>query len=105
METFERDSEYIIRQAGLETLLLNKLPHKKIKSITNQSSGETKNYIERYKITFFIKLSEQLKILYFRYFSQIDIETLNQLLDVYGPDFELFGYNSTKYMKIVQSNI
>lgn len=47
METFQRDSEYIIRQAGLETLLLDKLPHKKIKSITNQSSGETKNYIER----------------------------------------------------------
>lgn len=53
METFERDSEYIIRQAGLETLLLNKLPHKKIKSITNQSSGQTKNYIEKYYKLFF----------------------------------------------------
>uniref|UniRef100_A0A182PPS5 Carbohydrate sulfotransferase n=1 Tax=Anopheles epiroticus TaxID=199890 RepID=A0A182PPS5_9DIPT len=29
METFQRDSEYIIRQAGLETLLLNKMPRTK----------------------------------------------------------------------------
>lgn len=47
VETFKRDSDYIIRQAGLETLLLNKLPQKKIKSITNQSNSETKNYVTK----------------------------------------------------------
>lgn len=47
VETFKRDSEYIIRQAGLEMLLLNKLPAKKIKSITNQSTEATKNYITK----------------------------------------------------------
>lgn len=62
---------------------MNKLPQKKIKSITNQSNSETKNLIAKY-------------------FGQIDGNTLMDLLDVYGPDFELFGYNSTKYFDIVQ---
>lgn len=47
LETFQRDSEYIIRQAGLETLLLNKLPRKKIKAITNQANSNTKHYVTK----------------------------------------------------------
>lgn len=38
METFQRDTEYIIRQAGLETLLLNKVPKTKEQKITNRSA-------------------------------------------------------------------
>lgn len=38
METFRRDSEYIIRQAGLETLLLNKVPKTKEQKIANRSA-------------------------------------------------------------------
>lgn len=28
---------------------------------------------------------------------------LKDLLQIYGPDFDLFGYNSTKYFDIVKS--
>lgn len=37
METFQRDTEYIIRQAGLETLLLDKVPKMREQKITNRS--------------------------------------------------------------------
>lgn len=105
METFQRDSEYIIRQAGLETLLLDKLPRKKIKAITNQASSKTKNYVAKYarnifslyNIVFFFFNNYA-----FRYFSQMDSDTLTKLLAVYGADFDLFGYNSTKYYELVQ---
>lgn len=29
---------------------------------------------------------------------------LKDLLKIYGPDFDLFGYNSTKYFDIVKSD-
>lgn len=29
---------------------------------------------------------------------------LKDLLQIYGPDFDLFGYNSTKYFDIVKSS-
>lgn len=51
VETFKRDSEYIIRQAGLETLLLNKLPKKKIRTISNRSTSNTTLLIPRYRIS------------------------------------------------------
>lgn len=48
METFQRDTEYIIRQSGLETLLLNKLPAgKKIRSISNESTHQTAKLIHK----------------------------------------------------------
>lgn len=37
-----------------------------------------------------------------RYFAQLDTELLQGLLVIYEPDFELFGYNSTKYHDLVQ---
>lgn len=37
-----------------------------------------------------------------RYFSQIDEELLQQILDIYQLDFDLFQYDSTKYAKMVQ---
>uniref|UniRef100_A0A182MUA9 Carbohydrate sulfotransferase n=1 Tax=Anopheles culicifacies TaxID=139723 RepID=A0A182MUA9_9DIPT len=84
METFQRDSEYIIRQAGLETLLLNKMPRYKARWITNRSASDTRNLIPRY-------------------FAQIDEKLLTDVLEIYQLDFELFGYNSTKYYSYVQS--
>ncbi|XP_035778874.1 carbohydrate sulfotransferase 11-like [Anopheles albimanus] len=84
METFQRDSEYIIRQAGLETLLLNKMPRYKARWITNRATSDTKNLIPRY-------------------FAQIDEKLLTDVLEIYQLDFELFGYNSTKYYSYVQS--
>lgn len=48
METFQRDTEYIIRQAGLETLLLNKVPKVKEQKISNRSSkNETSSLIPK----------------------------------------------------------
>ncbi|XP_050100964.1 carbohydrate sulfotransferase 11-like [Anopheles aquasalis] len=84
METFQRDSEYIIRQAGLETLLLNKMPRYKARWITNRATSDTRNLIPRY-------------------FAQIDEKLLTDVLEIYQLDFELFGYNSTKYYSYVQS--
>ncbi|XP_062547930.1 carbohydrate sulfotransferase 11 [Armigeres subalbatus] len=82
VETFQRDSEYIIRQAGLESLLLNKLPRSRLRSITNRAVSNTKNLTPRY-------------------FSQIDERLLTEVLEIYQLDFELFGYNSTKYYSYV----
>ncbi|CAG9799276.1 unnamed protein product [Chironomus riparius] len=83
METFDRDSEYIIRQAGLETLLLNKVPNTKVSKISNRSKNNTASLISRY-------------------FSQIDRHLLEDILEIYQLDFDLFNYNSSKYWKIVQ---
>ncbi|XP_021702733.1 carbohydrate sulfotransferase 11 [Aedes aegypti] len=86
VETFQRDSEYIIRQAGLETLLLNKLPRSRMRTITNRAASNTRNLTPRY-------------------FSQIDERLLTEVLEIYQLDFELFGYNSTKYYSYVQDSI
>ncbi|XP_073820893.1 carbohydrate sulfotransferase 11 [Musca autumnalis] len=83
VETFNRDSEYIIRQAGLESLLLGKLPKSALKRIGNLSKGaKTHNSLEKY-------------------FSEIKRSTLDQLIDIYKLDFELFDYNYTKYYDFV----
>lgn len=47
VETFKRDSEYIIRQAGLDTILFNTLPKRKIGKISNKSTGDTKSLIPK----------------------------------------------------------
>jgi chondroitin 4-sulfotransferase 11 len=47
METFQRDTEYIIRQAGLDTLLLNKVPKAKEQKITNRAKESTKALIPK----------------------------------------------------------
>lgn len=40
----------------------------------------------------------------YRYFSQIDEDLLQQVLDIYQLDFDLFDYDSSKYNKMVQKN-
>lgn len=45
METFQRDTEYIIRAAGLETLLLNKVPKNNEMKITNRSPKNDTNQL------------------------------------------------------------
>lgn len=53
VETFQRDTEYIIRQTGLETLLLNKMPvGKKVHSIRNGSARQTAKLITKYVTNF-----------------------------------------------------
>ncbi|XP_026844032.1 carbohydrate sulfotransferase 11 [Drosophila persimilis] len=85
-ETFQRDSEFIIRQAGLETLLLGlgKLPQRKQRRIGNQARSGIKS-----------------EAVVERYFADIDRSTLDQLLKIYRIDFELFDYDYRKYYDMV----
>lgn len=85
-ETFQRDSEYIIRQAGLESLLLGlgKLPQRKLRKIGNQARSGVKS-----------------EALVERYFDDLDRSTLDQLLKIYRIDFELFDYDYRKYYDMV----
>ncbi|EDW64577.1 carbohydrate sulfotransferase 11 [Drosophila virilis] len=85
-ETFQRDSEFIIRQAGLESLLLGKLPRRKLRKIANRARNGVK--------------SEELVE---RYFADLDRSTLDQLLKIYRIDFELFDYDYLKYYNMVHS--
>jgi hypothetical protein len=41
----------------------------------------------------------------FRYFSLIDEELLTQILEIYQLDFDLFDYDSSKYLKMVQKSV
>ncbi|KAH8408173.1 hypothetical protein KR222_006147, partial [Zaprionus bogoriensis] len=84
-ETFQRDSEFIIRQAGLESLLLGKLPRRKLRKIGNlgRSSGVKSELLAE------------------RYFADLDRTTLDQLLKIYRIDFELFDYDYMKYYDMV----
>ncbi|KAH8282916.1 hypothetical protein KR054_010720 [Drosophila jambulina] len=85
-ETFQRDSEFIIRQAGLESLLLGlgKLPQRKQRKIGNQARSGVKS-----------------EVLVERYFADLDRSTLDQLLKIYRIDFELFDYDFRKYYDMV----
>uniref|UniRef100_A0A6P4DUA6 Carbohydrate sulfotransferase n=1 Tax=Drosophila rhopaloa TaxID=1041015 RepID=A0A6P4DUA6_DRORH len=85
-ETFQRDSEFIIRQAGLESLLLGlgKLPQRKQRKIGNHARSGVKS-----------------EALVERYFADLDRSTLDQLLKIYRIDFELFDYDYRKYYDMV----
>ncbi|CAD7078881.1 unnamed protein product [Hermetia illucens] len=83
VETLQRDTDYIIRQAGLEALLLGKLPKSRMRKISNRAAHNTRGLIEKY-------------------FSQVDRKTLDEIINIYRLDFELFNYNLTKYYDIVQ---
>ncbi|XP_034100413.1 carbohydrate sulfotransferase 11 [Drosophila albomicans] len=83
-ETFQRDSEFIIRQAGLESLLLGKLPRRKLRKIGNLARSGIKS-----------------EALVERYFADLDRTTLDQLLKIYRIDFELFDYDFLKYYDMV----
>ncbi|EDV57849.1 carbohydrate sulfotransferase 11 [Drosophila erecta] len=85
-ETFQRDSEFIIRQAGLESLLLGlgKLPQRKQRKIGNQARSGIKS-----------------EALVERYFADLDRSTLDQLLKIYRIDFELFDYDYRRYYDMV----
>ncbi|KAH8412876.1 hypothetical protein KR009_006440, partial [Drosophila setifemur] len=86
-ETFQRDSEFIIRQAGLETLLLGlgKLPRRKQRKIGNQAHSGVKT-----------------EALVERYYAELDRSTLDQLLKIYRIDFELFDYDYRRYYDMVR---
>lgn len=86
VETFNRDSEYIIRQAGLESLLLGKMPLSTLEKVGNLAKG--------------LKTDRLVA----KYFKDIDQMMLEQLLHIYRLDFELFDYNYTKYYDYIKKN-
>lgn len=87
VETFNRDSEFIIRQAGLESLLLGKLPNSILQKVGNLAKG---------------KKTDSLVA---NYFKEIDHGMLLQLLHIYRLDFELFDYDYSKYFEYIKRNM
>lgn len=37
-----------------------------------------------------------------RYFAELSVELLDDLMEIYGPDFKLFGYDATAYYDVVR---
>ncbi|XP_071528108.1 carbohydrate sulfotransferase 10-like [Panulirus ornatus] len=79
VETLDWDQEYIIRELGLQELLLNAHTH-------------ASNF-DRYKGT-----SEAAQF----YFSQVPASLLRSLAQLYKPDFKLFGYSPENYLKMTK---
>lgn len=87
LETLTRDQEYIIRRAGLENLLMLSRHKDRPKMILNKArDGKNTNDLIK------------------KYYGQLSEEQLRKLYDIYGVDFEMFGYNFTKYYTIVQKS-
>lgn len=83
LETLQRDTNYLIRTAGLESLLIDKIPKNKVAKITNRAKSSTKNLLTKY-------------------YSQIDENLLREILKIYQLDFDLFGYDSNFYFNVVK---
>ncbi|XP_077283689.1 carbohydrate sulfotransferase 11-like [Arctopsyche grandis] len=88
VETLKRDTEYVIYQAGLESVLLKPVKEKKlrVKTIMNKA-----------------KDGKDTKTLLKKYFKQLDKKNLDDLLTIYGIDFEMFGYDPTMYYSLVRT--
>ena len=74
-----QDQEYIIRQAGLEEILT---PIRTFHQ--NRAAGRART-----------------KTLLGRYYSQLNLSLLNELIEMYKIDYDMFGYNATKYYDYV----
>ncbi|CAB3252070.1 unnamed protein product [Arctia plantaginis] len=87
VETLARDSAYVIQQLGLGHVLDRKLSNRRmrLRTVMNKSrDGKNTTALLRY------------------YFSQIDEDMLNGLLQIYGIDFEMFGYDAKIYKRYVR---
>lgn len=88
VETLKRDTDYVIYQAGLESVLLKPVKEKKlrVKTIMNKA-----------------KDGKNTKSLLKKYFKQLDKKNLEDLMKIYGIDFEMFGYDPTTYFSIIRT--
>ncbi|KAJ9588170.1 hypothetical protein L9F63_018462 [Diploptera punctata] len=85
LETLTRDQEYIIRRAGLENILMLSRHKDRPKMVLNKArDGRNTNDLIK------------------KYYSQLTEQQLNRLYNIYGIDFEMFGYNITKYYSLVK---
>ncbi|XP_059048323.1 carbohydrate sulfotransferase 11 [Achroia grisella] len=87
VETLTRDSAYVIQQLGLGHVLGRKVNDRRtrLRTVMNKSK-DGKNTTALMK----------------RYFSQLDERMLNDLLLIYGIDFEMFGYDPKVYRRYVR---
>ncbi|KAM3962861.1 LOW QUALITY PROTEIN: carbohydrate sulfotransferase 11 [Aphomia sociella] len=87
VETLARDSAYVIQQLGLGHVLGPKVNDRRtrLRTVMNKSKdGKNTTALMKY------------------YFSQLDERMLNDLLLIYGIDFEMFGYDPKVYGRYVR---
>ncbi|XP_028167073.1 carbohydrate sulfotransferase 11-like [Ostrinia nubilalis] len=87
VETLSRDSAYVIQQLGLGPVLGKKVSDEKTRlRIYLNKSKDGRNTTALLK----------------HYYSQIDNKMLDDLLKIYGLDFEMFGYDAKVYRTYVR---
>ncbi|KAK7085011.1 hypothetical protein SK128_013533 [Halocaridina rubra] len=77
VESLSLDQEYIIRKAGIQDVVFNAHTHASNFDSYNGTSQATQAY-----------------------FSQIPKKLLEEVSDLYRPDFDLFGYSPSQYIKL-----
>ncbi|XP_053602588.1 carbohydrate sulfotransferase 11-like isoform X2 [Plodia interpunctella] len=88
VETLPRDSTYVIKQLRLDHLLDGKISNRRmrIRTVMNKSRD-----------------GRNTTALLKHYFSQLNDQMLNDLLQIYGIDFEMFGYDSKVYRRYLRN--
>lgn len=87
VETLPRDSVYVIQQLGLGHVLGRTVGDKRtrLRTVMNKSKdGRNTTALMKY------------------YFNQLDSSMLDDLLQIYGLDFEMFGYDPKVYRRYVR---
>ncbi|CAK1553536.1 unnamed protein product [Leptosia nina] len=87
VETLSRDAAYVVQQLGLGHLLSRRVKDRRtrLRTVMNKSrDGKNTSALLKY------------------YFGQIDRSMLKDLLDIYGIDFDMFGYDSDVYYSYVR---
>lgn len=87
VETLSRDSAYVIQQLGLGPILGKRVRNRRmrLRTVMNKSrDGKNTSALLKY------------------YFGQLSMHMLDKLLDIYGIDFEMFGYESNIYRGYVR---
>ncbi|XP_050343094.1 carbohydrate sulfotransferase 11 [Nymphalis io] len=87
VETLARDSTYVVQQLGLGHILGRKVRNRRtrLRTVMNKSrDGKNTSALLKY------------------YFGQLDAYMLDKLLQIYGIDFDMFGYESDIYRRYVR---
>ncbi|CAH2107501.1 unnamed protein product [Euphydryas editha] len=87
VETLSRDSTFVVQQLGLGHILGRKVRNRRmrLRTVMNKSrDGKNTSALLKY------------------YFGQLNMHMLDKLLEIYGIDFEMFGYDSNIYRSYVR---
>ncbi|CAH2268017.1 jg10207 [Pararge aegeria aegeria] len=87
VETLSRDSAFVVQQLGLGHILGRRVRNRRmrLRTVMNKSrDGKNTSALLKY------------------YFGQLDEQMLDKLLQIYGIDFEMFGYKSDIYRRYVR---